>query len=120
MTCTSIQIVKKSLSMNIINTIRIALLAVSVSIFAWSCTGGSGPDATAKKFLNAMSEGDAAKAKKLVSDTANFAWLEMMGFSEMKGKKYEITKTEFTNEDKTAAIVKYKWEGSEEEISMNL
>lgn len=105
--------------MRTIKNLSLVLMTALVAVFMTACGGGTGPEATATSFLNALQDGNFEEAKKYA--TANSAEvLDMMSTMADPGedaekpepKKVNITETETEGDN---ATVTYTIEGAEEE-----
>ena len=101
----------------------IKFLSLSIVIFLFSCSGGDSPKAVAEKYLKAIGSYDFDAAKKYgTEDTGKL--LEMMsGFAKMvpDSTKDDIQFTILDERiDGEKAVVIYKEDGEEAEVTLNL
>jgi hypothetical protein len=97
----------------------IALVAVMVS-----CSGGNGPEGSAKGYLDALMAEDFEKAKEFSTEDTKGMLDFMKSLSSMGGEKKEATKKEYkdlkctVDAGDSTAVCSYKVEDKDEKINM--
>lgn len=97
----------------------IALVAVMVS-----CSGGNGPEGSAKGYLNALMAEDFEKAKEFSTEDTKGMLDFMKSLSSMGGEKKEATKKEYkdlkctVDAGDSTAVCNYKVEDKDEKINL--
>lgn len=105
------------------NTLKFAAVAL-IAVFVFACSGGNGPETTAKAYLDALNAEDFDKAKEFATEDTKgmldfMKQIATMGGEKKEAKeKKEIKDLKCTVEGDTTAVCTYMAADKEEKLNL--